>query len=592
MKKTKKKKLSVAQRKANALKRNQRRMIVDMLANMGFDHIAGIDGKHFEFKDRKTEMDDIFIYRNLIVLVEYTTTDKPGEHLLNKDYFYRRVNEDKKAFIELMLKDEQFSSFQSYYKQNLERDYSNQELLIRILYCSKTDVSEEHNKVVNPKLENENVVIFDDRLVRYFSLNARSIKKTSRYEFFDYLNIPFDKIGLANANSTTTYSGYLLPEEKSRFSNGFKVLTFYIDAETLLQRSNVFRQNSWRDVNKGTSYQRMVGPKKVNLMREYLFTEQRVFVNNIIGSISIDDLELKYNNKYLDFDENGMIVNHRITEAVPVSIVIKDKCNIIRLIDGQHRTYSYYEGTDKYEETIARQRKKQNLLLTIIVFPRRVNEIERTRFEARLFMEINTKQTNVEPNLTQEITCLLDPFSTTAISKKVLSQLGLKNHSLVNRVLLNPLDTNKDLLKTASIVSYGISPLIRIDTEKNDSIFSIWDYEHKDNLLSGEDYTALQKYIDFCANTIDELLSAIKILLPLEAWTVSSKKNDKGKLSVTFINGIMNLLRLLIENKETLGRDYYLIHLKDIASFDTKAYKSSQYRAMGQDIYTTFFGKE
>ena len=567
-------------------------MIVDMLANMGFDHIAGIDGKHFEFKDRKTEMDDIFIYRNLIVLVEYTTTDKPGEHLLNKDYFYRRVNEDKKAFIELMLKDEQFSSFQSYYKQNLERDYSNQELLIRILYCSKTDVSEEHNKVVNPKLENENVVIFDDRLVRYFSLNARSIKKTSRYEFFDYLNIPFDKIGLANANSTTTYSGYLLPEEKSRFSNGFKVLTFYIDAETLLQRSNVFRQNSWRDVNKGTSYQRMVGPKKVNLMREYLFTEQRVFVNNIIGSISIDDLELKYNNKYLDFDENGMIVNHRITEAVPVSIVIKDKCNIIRLIDGQHRTYSYYEGTDKYEETIARQRKKQNLLLTIIVFPRRVNEIERTRFEARLFMEINTKQTNVEPNLTQEITCLLDPFSTTAISKKVLSQLGLKNHSLVNRVLLNPLDTNKDLLKTASIVSYGISPLIRIDTEKNDSIFSIWDYEHKDNLLSGEDYTALQKYIDFCANTIDELLSAIKILLPLEAWTVSSKKNDKGKLSVTFINGIMNLLRLLIENKETLGRDYYLIHLKDIASFDTKAYKSSQYRAMGQDIYTTFFGKE
>lgn len=592
MKKVKKKKISVAQRKANALKRNQRRMIVDMLVNMGFDHITGIDGKHFEFKDRKTEMDDMFIYRNLIILVEYTTTDKPGEHLLNKDNFYRRVNEDKKAFIELLLKDEQFSSFQDYYKHTLEGEYSNQELLIKILYCSKTDVSEEHNKVVNPKLENENVVIFDDRLVRYFSLNARSIKKTSRYEFFDYLNIPFDNLGLANANSTTTYKGYLLPEEKSRFSNGFKVLTLYIDAETLLQRSNVFRQNSWRDVNKGTSYQRMVGPKKVNLMREYLFTEQRVFVNNIIGSISIDDIELKYNNKYLEFDENGMIVNQQITEAVPVSIAIKDKCNIIRLIDGQHRTYSYYEGTDKYEETIARQRKKQNLLLTIIVFPRRVNEIERTRFEARLFMEINTKQTNVEPNLTQEITCLLEPFSTTAISKKVLSQLGLKNHSLVNRVLLNPLDTSKDLLKTASIVSYGIAPLIRVDAEKNDSIFSIWKYEHKDNLLSGEDYTALQKYIDFCANTIDELLSAIKISLPSDAWTISSKKNDKGKLSVTFINGIMNLLRLLIENKESLGRDYYLIHLKDIASFDTKVYKSSQYRAMGQDIYTTFFGKE
>ena len=406
------------------------------------------------------------------------------------------------------------------------------------------------------------------------------------------MDIPFDKIGLANANSTTTYQGYLLPEEKSRFSNGFKVLTFYIDAETLLQRSNVFRQNSWRDINKGTSYQRMVGSKKVNLMREYLFKEQRVFVNNIIGSISVDDLELKHDNKYLEFDENGIIVNQQITEATPVSIVIKDKCNIFRLIDGQHRTYSYYEGSDKYEEAIARQRKKQNLLLTIIVFPRRVNEIERTRFEARLFMEINTKQTNVEPNLTQEITCLLEPFSTTAISKKVLSQLGLKNHSLANRVLLNPLDTNKHLLKTASIVSYGITPLIRIDPEKNDSIFSIWGYEHKDKLLTGEDYNVLQKYIDFCANTIDELLSSFKISLTSEAWTISSKKNDNGILSVTFINGVMNLLRLLIENNKILDRHHYCLHLNDIASFNTKAYKASQYRAMGQDMYNTFFATE
>ena len=192
MKKSTKKKLSAAERKVRALKRNQRKTIVDMLGNMGFDHVAGIDGKHFEFKGRKTEMDDMFIYRNLIVLVEYTTAEKPGEHLLNKEHFYRRVNDDKNAFIDLLLTDEQFSTFQDYHKHKLKDEYSNQELLIKILYCSKYDVSEEHIKVVNPLLENENVIIIEDRLVRYFSLNAKSIKKTSRFEFFDYLNIPFD----------------------------------------------------------------------------------------------------------------------------------------------------------------------------------------------------------------------------------------------------------------------------------------------------------------------------------------------------------------------------------------------------------------
>ena len=171
-----KKKLSAKERKANNDKRNQKKTIVTMFENLGFDHISGIDGKNFVFKDRKTEMDDMFVFRNLILLVEYTITDSPGDHLLLKDHFYQRVNEDKKAFIEHLLIDEHFSTFQEYYKAKLKEDYSHQELLVKILYCSKKDVSEEHRKVVNPNYSNENVIIFDDRIVRYFSLIAKSIK--------------------------------------------------------------------------------------------------------------------------------------------------------------------------------------------------------------------------------------------------------------------------------------------------------------------------------------------------------------------------------------------------------------------------------
>lgn len=132
MRKPKKKtKLSAKERKEKNDKRNQKKTIVTMFGNLGFDHISGIDGKNFVFKDRKTEMDDMFVFRNLIVLVEYTITDTPGDHLLLKDHFYQRVNEDKKAFIEHLLIDEQFSTFQDYYNINLKEEYSHQELLIK-----------------------------------------------------------------------------------------------------------------------------------------------------------------------------------------------------------------------------------------------------------------------------------------------------------------------------------------------------------------------------------------------------------------------------------------------------------------------------
>lgn len=324
----------------------------------------------------------------------------------------------------------------------------------------------------------------------------------------------------------------------------------------------------------GASYQRIINASKIGKMREYLYNEKRVFVNNIIGSISIDDLSLYYNDTLLEFDENGNVKNRTITDVIPVKIKIKDKCNIIRLIDGQHRTYSYYEGNDKYEQVISIQRKKQNLLLTIVVFPKSITETARVQFEAQLF---------------QEIACLLNPFSTTAIAKKVLHNLASRNRTLVDRVMLNPLDGDMALLKTASIVSYGLSPLIKVGEGKTDSIYAIWDNPDKILLKDEKDYRLLEQYIDFCVCKIDELLSAVKMNLHSVSWTVYSKKNPNGFLSVTSVNGLLNLLRILIENNQACGRDFYKEHLLDIEKHDTRKYKSSQYRSMGIDLYNSYF---
>ena len=63
----------------------------------------------------------------------------------------------------------------------------------------------------------------------------------------------------------------------------------------------------------------------------------------------------------------------------------------------------------------------------------------------------------------------------------------------------------------------------------------------------------------------------------------------KGSFTVTFINGVLNLIRLLIENNQLNGIDSYRDKLKSIDGFNIKQYKSSQYRRMGEDIYNKYF---
>ena len=55
------------------------------------------------------------------------------------------------------------------------------------------------------------------------------------------------------------------------------------------------------------------------------------------------------------------------------------------------------------------------------------------------------------------------------------------------------------------------------------------------------------------------------------------------------MNGLLNLLRLLIENNQVLGRDYYKGRLQNIGTHDTRKYKSCQYRSMGIDLYNSYF---
>ena len=567
--------------------RDQMKEIRETMSRIGFTRLSGIDGKEFVYDGRTSELDDIFICENIILLTEYTIGDP---HILTKKIIYDKINNNTHTFIKYLLDNKIFDSFNDIYDNSISDKYTINQLRVKILYCSKKSISQEHKDNVL------NVIYFDHHIVKYFKSLTGVIKLSSRYEFMDFLGIKENEWGENILDSsiiaTSCFSGHILPEEKSSFKEGYKIISFYIDAASLLKRAYVLRQEGWRKKENVGYYQRMLDSKKIVGMRRYLSTERRVFINNIITTISENDIKM-YNDENrqeeIVIDENGDFVgDNKRTNVTPAYVEILNKCNIIGIIDGQHRTFAYHEGDDTYESSIKKLRKIQNLLVTGIIFPKTESQENRLKFEAGLFLEINSNQKKVGQLIQQEIQMQIMPFSNIAVGKRILNMLN-DHGSLANMIELYSYEKGK--IKTASIVSFGLKPLIKFDQNKNDSFYSIWDNENKTYLLDKncQNYTLLDDYIKFCVKGINEVMSAFKSCIKKQEWKPYCAKTSSGVLTVTFINGVLNLTRLLIENNLMHGLDFYREKLKTIDEFNIKQYKSSQYRRMGEDIYNKYF---
>ena len=585
--KKKRKVLSQEERLRRKEQRDQKKEIRDIMSRIGFTRLNGIDGKEFVYEGRTSELDDIFICENIILLTEYTIGEP---HILKKKIIYDKINNNTSAFIKYLIDNQIFASFNNIYDNSICNKYTINQLRVKILYCSKKSISQEHKDSVS------NVIYFDYHIVKYFKSLTSVIKLSTRYEFMDFLGIKENEWGEnildSSVVATNCFSGHILPEEKSSFKEGYKIISFYIDAASLLKRAYVLRQEGWRKKENVGYYQRMLDSKKIVGMRRYLSTEGRVFINNIITTISENDIKM-YNDENrreeIVIDENGNFVgDNKRTNVTPAYVEILNKCNIIGIIDGQHRTFAYHEGDDTYENSIKRLRKIQNLLVTGIIFPKTETQENRLKFEAGLFLEINSNQKKVGQLIQQEIQMQIMPFSNIAVGKRILNMLN-DHGPLANMIELFSYEKGK--IKTASIVSFGLKPLIKFDQSKSDSFYSIWDNEDKIDLLEKncQNYTLLDEYIKFCVKGINEILSAFKSCIKNQEWKPYCAKTSSGVLTVTFINGVLNLTRLLIENNLMHGLDFYREKLKTIDEFNIKQYKSSQYRRMGEDIYNKYF---
>ena len=562
-------------------KRAYRKEVSITLQNIGFSVAPSIDEKHFTYLDRKSELDDVYYYENIILLTEYTIGD-PGDHLKDKKIIFDKINQNPADFLKFLLAHVGFKVFKNTVEKKVLYKYSLSQLQIRIIYCSKKPISGEHKKLV------DNVRYFDYPVLKYFYSIAKTNKRSTKHEFFDFLLIDFSNTGknvfTTSSMTTSEFSGHILPEEHSSFEEGYKIISFYIDADSLIRRSYVLRRDGWRSSDNIGFYQRMIQAKKIKSMRKYLHDQDRVFINNIIVTLPVEKIKVyDKNGDQLSIAENGSFKGVGSTKVMPTQITIENSTNIIGIIDGQHRTYAYHEGDDVYEPTIARIRGIQNLLVTGILYPKNEDETKRLKFEAQLFLEINANQQSAATTLKQDIEFMLHPFSGTSISKYILNKL---NESGPLDTMLEQYWYEKTKIKTSSIISFGLRPLVKFDG--NDSLFAKWTNPKKDTLRKAENYNLLKGYRDFCVDEVRNIFIGLKANVDKKDW-VMDRSSTSAILNVTTINGIINCLRLLIENRKTGDVEYYKNKFVKIEGFNFKGYKSSQYRQMGLDIYKRCF---
>lgn len=581
----KRKRLSVEQKEQLAQKKEVR----STLMRMGFHRITGVEGKHFTYVNgKRSELDDVFILENVFLIVEYTIGAKYKEHLAKKNLLYQGIFEEPESFVKFLLDDSRFELLKEYYDNTIKIKYPNlSQLQVRILYCSKSDIDAEYRRTV------KKVNFFDLYVSHYFYYLSAALKKSAVNEFLDFLNISpslfGEQIGVSQINSDS-FDAYVLPEVKSFFKEGYKIVTFYMDPESLLKRAYVLRHEGWREKSSSIYYQRMADPKRITEIRKYLTKEKRVFINNIIVTMSANDVSFFDGDRIIEVRDNGKFKNSESEfKTKPIRVSITNKPNCIGIIDGQHRVFAYHIGDDAYEETIAQMRREQSLLVTGVIFPRNEMVEERRKYEARLFSEINVKQVKIHSHLQQELSKMVEPFSLTSIGKDIVSELT-SNGPLCG--CLERYSFEKGRVKTASIVSFGLRPLIKIGDE-SDSLFSVWDNPFKNKLLTAKEesnYDIKNEYVVFCCDAIRELFIAVKSIFPSDEWKIYSPADKRGLLSITFINGFLNLLRMIIENEKALYRsEEYTKYLSAIGSFPFKSYKTSHYRRMGQDLYVKFF---
>lgn len=222
-------------RRLTPLEREQtkfRRRILSIFRMMDIDHLR-TKNKRIIIGGQEGELDYVFLFENLIILCEDTVGQTDRDHLRTKNFFLDILIDNKNVFID-WLKQEFSDKFTKY------RNYSYGRYKLFFIYAHKSAIDSDTKRLFpNFKFLNE----YD---LRYFDKISKILKKTSRNDFYKFLNLELSDIGpsASSENENNIETAVILPEESSGFPEGVKVISFLVSAKDLLDCSYVLRKES------------------------------------------------------------------------------------------------------------------------------------------------------------------------------------------------------------------------------------------------------------------------------------------------------------------------------------------------------------
>ncbi|WP_296812922.1 DGQHR domain-containing protein [uncultured Methanobrevibacter sp.] len=525
----------------------------------GFDYIE-TENHHFKIGLRVVEIDSLYIDKNILIVCEDTSTSNDiKSHIRKKHEAFDQIEKNKRIFLDWIKKE---------FSYNKIEQYNENQYIIKYLYFSQNELNlTKEDEQLYPLIR-----FVEPRYLEYFNRMAQCIHKSVKYEVYRFLNITSNQIGINTTESTQKCisATIISPKESTGINNGVRIVSFMMSAETLIKNSYVLRKDNWEDSI--TLYQRLIQKEKIKGIRKFLATRQEAFYNNIIVALPSNVYFLDKEDHPIDIDSIG---GYGVCK-----MMLPDEMNSICIIDGQHRVYAHYEGetNDPYESDIANLRKKLHLLVTGLVFPNEMSDIQKSKIESSIFLDINTNAKPVPPDVLLHIKGLKDPLSDIGLARAVIEKLN-KGKVFPHMFELSALDNGK--IKIASIIKFALRYLVTIEPKDKKSLFDFWDGD-KNNLKRLDD-SEYRSYIDFCVKHITIYFSALKDSHQQE-WNNPNSK----LLSVISLNGFIIAYNRYIDQKNELGNfDLFNNRFRQLHtdfSRESFPYTSSQYKKFSDEI--------
>ena len=247
------------------------RKIQNTFKNAGFQYLS-TNGKNRRFGSKEGELDAVFLYENIILVCEETTSSSSNirDHLINKKVLFDEINNNKSDLIKWLKADypDKFSMFSPYRDQRYK---------VFFLYFTKNkfNPTDEDLKLFEP------AKIVENSSLNYFQKLSSNIRRSARSDIFRFLSLSSGDVGILSSSgaqdriSTTI----ICPPDSTGHTNGVRLVSFMLSADSLLRNSYVLRKDNWD--NSIELYQRLIEKIVSKALGDIWPIRRRLFITTL-----------------------------------------------------------------------------------------------------------------------------------------------------------------------------------------------------------------------------------------------------------------------------------------------------------------------